>query len=203
MKHHHTLRRGISVLLTLVMCLSLVPITALAEEGTETGVEINPTNFPDYVFREYVKNKIDTDGNGTLSAEEIAAVKKIEFINDAGKYLYTLSGIEPFTNLNTLWCINSKMSKLDVSKNTALKSLRCESNQLTTLDVSKNTALESLCCYDNNLTTLNLGENTVLKTLWCYDNQLTKLDVSKNTTLETLWCYDNDLTTLDVSENTV
>ena len=39
MKHKQTLRRGLSILLSLVMCLGLLPATALAEE-TETGKAI-------------------------------------------------------------------------------------------------------------------------------------------------------------------
>lgn len=37
MKHNQTLRRGLSVLLALLMCLSLLPTTVLAEEGTTTA----------------------------------------------------------------------------------------------------------------------------------------------------------------------
>lgn len=33
MKHHQIMRRGLSILLSLVMCLSLLPVTALAEEA--------------------------------------------------------------------------------------------------------------------------------------------------------------------------
>ena len=38
MKHKQTLRRGLSILLSLVLCLSLLPATALAE-GTATATE--------------------------------------------------------------------------------------------------------------------------------------------------------------------
>ena len=50
MKHHQTLRRGLSVLLSLVLCLSLLPATALAEEG---DVAINEETFPDATFRHF------------------------------------------------------------------------------------------------------------------------------------------------------
>ena len=46
MKHNQTLRRGLSVLLALVMCLTLLPATALAEES----IALNATNFPDANF---------------------------------------------------------------------------------------------------------------------------------------------------------
>ena len=39
MKHNQTLRRGLSVLLALVMCLSLLPATALAEGTAEKSAD--------------------------------------------------------------------------------------------------------------------------------------------------------------------
>ncbi|MGM9592688.1 MAG: hypothetical protein ACI3VK_08250, partial [Oscillospiraceae bacterium] len=66
MKHHQTLRRGLGVLLSLLMCLSLLPATALAE-GTGTSVEINADNFPDANFRSIVSG-YDKDGDSALSA---------------------------------------------------------------------------------------------------------------------------------------
>ena len=48
MKHHKIMRRGLSVLLSLLMCLTLLPATALAEG---TSVAINGANFPDANFR--------------------------------------------------------------------------------------------------------------------------------------------------------
>ena len=220
MKHHQLLRRGLSVLLSLVMCLTLVPVTALAA----TGVTIDKTNFPDQVFREYVSKNCDTNGDGTLSTEEIAAVTSITFFNNTGAELADLTGIEHFTNLGSLCydssnlttldvskntalvrleCYNSKLTTLNLGENTALKSLWCNGNNLTTLDVSKNTALEKLYCNNNNLTTLDVSKNTGLSYLFCFCNNLTKLDVSKNTKLEALHCSKNNLTSMDVSKTVV
>jgi hypothetical protein len=56
-------------------------VTANAAEEEITSVEINETNFPDENFREYVKSSFDKDGDGVLSAEEIAAVTEINIEN--------------------------------------------------------------------------------------------------------------------------
>ena len=37
MKHKQTLRRGLSVLLSLVLCLTLLPMTVLAEDAPVTS----------------------------------------------------------------------------------------------------------------------------------------------------------------------
>ena len=188
----------------------LTATTARAE------VEINETNFPDANFRGWVlANSFGQDG--VLTDEEIASVTRID-LNTKG--IQSLKGIEFFTELTWLLCINNplteidlskctklthlecawtQITELDVSNNTALTTLNCQANQLTVLDVSKNTALVELSCNMNQLTSLDVSKNIALTKLLCSDNQLTELDMSKNTELKTLECITNQLTSLDVS----
>ena len=74
MKRNQTLRRGLSVLLSLVMCLSLLPATALAEE-TETGKairlgtsQINGGQASSVYFGNYQQS---SDGNGGFNNDPI------------------------------------------------------------------------------------------------------------------------------------
>ncbi|MDE6476488.1 MAG: InlB B-repeat-containing protein, partial [Erysipelotrichaceae bacterium] len=161
-------------------------------------VEINETNFPDANFRTVVK-RFDRDGDNVLSAEEIGSVT---MINCNNQNIHSLKGIEYFAALRTLYCQNSQLTSLDVSKNTALRILYCDGNQLTSLDVSQNTELRELYCDGNQLTSLDVSKNTALWRLHCNTNQLTSLELGKNTKLLYLYCYDNQLTSLDVSQNT-
>ena len=198
MKHHQTLRRGLSVLLALVMCLSLLPATALAEEG---DVAINEETFPDATFRAYVSESFDTDDvKGTLSAEEIAAVTSINCLN---KGITDLTGIGYFTALTKLNCAENQLTDLDVSNNKKLVTLICRDNLLTELNVESNTLLTFLNCANNKLTELNLSNNTALAELFCEENQLTVLDVSKHTALSSLDCYYNQLTSLDLTNTRI
>ena len=197
MKHHKIMRRGLSVLLSLLMCLTLLPATALAEG---TSVAINGANFPDANFRAYVSENFDENKDGTLSPAEIAAVTEIS-CEDLG--IESLEGIEYFTALTSLKCTyNDSLTKLDVSKNTALTYLDCFANHLEELDLSQNGKLTYLKCENNGLTGLKVGSNTALETLICNGNNLTSLDLSKNTALTNLDCNGNRLTKLDVSSNT-
>ena len=189
-------KRFLSILATLCLCLTLLPVAVFAEG--ETDVSINETNFPDANFRTVVK-EYDTDNDENLSRVEIEAVKEIKCYH---KDIRSLTGIEYFTALQTLKCYSNQLTSLDISENTALKSLDCAKNQLAALDVSQNTALESLDCADNQLTTLDVSRNTALKSLDCAKNQLTTLDISRNTALESLNCADNQVTSLDISQNT-
>ncbi len=169
-------------------------LPALADGTGDIGVD--EIHFPDELFREYVAENADTDGDGLLSAEEIADVHGIH-VRFHG--IQDLTGIEHFTALAYLDCSANSLTSLDVSKNAALQSLVCYSNQLTELDVSKNTALSELNCGDNQLTALDVSGNGALVYLNCGSNRLTELDVSKNAALQELSCSGNQLTALDVT----
>ncbi len=180
-----------------VLCFLSVFMCVIFAPRAWADVAINETNFPDATFRQYVSDNCDTDYNGNLSDEEIAAVTDIT----VGGGISNLKGIEYFTALTMLNCENNQLTELDVSKNTALKDLYCDNNQLTALNVSNNPALEYLSCYNNQLAELDVSSSTALEKLYCDNNQLTALDVSKNTKLTYLSCHDNQLTELDVSNN--
>ena len=117
--------------------LKISNTTANAAEEEITSVEINETNFPDANFREFIKENFDTDGDGVLSAEEIAAVTSIILSEDGMHGITTvvsdLKGIEYFTELETLNCSCNQISYLDVSVNTALRTLWCFENNLSVL----------------------------------------------------------------------
>lgn len=214
------MKKIFSVVLSLIMVLSVLQpsaINAFASDGTS----INEETFPDAQFRNYVKENFDTDGNGSLSAEELDAVTKINLGSRLG--ITSLKGIEYFTSLLSLVCSDNKitelnldkntaletlvivynlLTELDVSNNTALKNLQCYHNQITKLDISKNTALEYFDCSENRLTSLDTENNKALKYLCCTENQISSIDIAKNTKLIEFMCGGNPITQLDISNNT-
>ncbi len=140
----------------------------------DLGVEINDTNFPDTVFREYVSTKFDSDADGYLSDEETDGATMIVIgtassTNDSG--LASLKGIEYFKKLKLLSCYwNLNLKELDLSNNTELTSLYCPNTGIINLNVSNNTVLETLECYECNLAYINLTNNTNLTSFSGYDN---------------------------------
>ena len=195
-------------------------------QGEESRIPEDMTiAFPDEKFRNYLLQNFDTNNNGVLSEEEALQVKEIK-VNALG--ITSLEGIQYFLNLERLYCVNNKLTKLDVSKNIALTHLQCYYNDLTSIDVTKNLSLTQLWiwgnfatnsrlssldvshnivltdlrCYDNNLESLGVSNNKALKTLHCGHNKLTNLDITKNTALTSLQCGYNQLTNLDISNNT-
>ena len=143
--------------------------------------------------------------DGTVSLDEY---NKFQIIRTGGTFLYlqnknitSLAGIEYFTDLETLDCMDNQLTTLDVTKLTKLKFLVCNDNQLTALDVTGLTSLKNLFCSDNQLTTLDVTGLTSLTDLECNGNQLVSLDVSTLKELQILWCHGNKMTALDITHN--
>lgn len=160
------------------------------DDGTVT---INSQNFPDGVFRKYVKDHIDRDGNGVLSVAEMDAVRELYVnqwsLDDENAFITSVKGVEYFPQLTVFWCDDNTIREVDVSKNTKLKELSCSGMELESLNVSGCTELEKLCCGMNSaLTELDLSSCTKLKELDSMLCGIIELDLSKNTQLETLDC---------------
>lgn len=165
------------------------------------GVEINKTNFPDPIFREYVKTTFDINYDGELSASELNIVTSID-INNISE-ITSVEGIKYFTNLLTLYCSNTGITELDVSYNKNLTHLYCHDNsRLTLLTVSGADALEHLNCKSTGIVSLNVDSNTRLKALECSDTEIINLTVKNNPNLTNLYCINTKIIELDVSYNT-
>ena len=189
---------------------------------------INEENFPDATLREKlttsvygIKGDINRTYNygddGVITTEELEKINGL-FIGFSN--IENLEGIELFTELNSLTCIqtsiktfdlklpklvsldcsDSKLTKIDMSGCPELKVLYCKySNSLESIDLSKNTKLERLDCQSCALTTLDVSKCTNLMTLGCVDNKLSALDVSNLSKLESLACTSNQMSALNVS----
>lgn len=144
----------------------------------EEGVHINAEHFPDTAFRNYISSSFDTDRNGYLSDDEIAAVTVIDFIpadsaqtrgrsGNTNSFktpgpVKSLDGISFFTELRTLYCAGHRLTALDISRNTKLQKLYCDGNQITSLDPGNNRELKSLSCTGNPLIELDISNCTDL-----------------------------------------
>ena len=111
------MKRIMRFFLVLVMVMGFLPLNPTVSYANDDvangGVEINKDNFPDPVFRDYVK-RFDTDphnGDGKLSQTELQKVTSI-WISE--KSVSDLKGIEYFTNLKELRCYENKLTKLDL-----------------------------------------------------------------------------------------
>ena len=172
----------------------VISSSAYGNPTGQEGISIEE-RFPDSVFRVLVSNEFDTDHNGFLTDEEIAAVTEIK-CTDYG--ITALTGIEVFTALQKLYCSGNALTDLDLSCCTAMSYLDCSLNQLKTLNVSSCTALKEICCSDNQLTSLDVSSCPALVILDCSINRLVSLDVNGFTKLKNLNCAKNSISSLDI-----
>ena len=216
-------KRILSIFLCLIMVFSLLPFTASAASGTP----INEMNFPDPVFREYVRK---IAGGPALTNEKARQIEVLDVSDDNIKEVLgkrdpitSLRGIKYLKYVKDLNCSGQELTTLDLERNSSVEKLNCSGNQLTklwldrtgsslkyltcsvnqftALDLSYNGALESLSVNDNPITELNLHPLSNLQDLSCSKMQLKKLDVDRCPKLRRLYCNDNQIETLDLRSN--
>ncbi|WP_176829909.1 leucine-rich repeat domain-containing protein [Tenacibaculum sp. MAR_2009_124] len=179
---------------------------------SENCTVFNSTYVPDDVFENYLEThnaygNVVTIGNPTsmgngIASDNYVTTANINTITDLmlrNLPIADLTGIEDFTALTKLHCINNLLTNLNLSANTALTELKCSRNQLSNLDLSANILLMKLNCSDNQLSDLDLSLNTALIDLNCSNNHsMSSLDMTLNSSLTRLNCYNNQLTSLHV-----
>lgn len=175
--------------------------------GSEDGNEAGELAFPDDAFVKYLSGTLSVPlTNGEIDPTQPAtkaaleAITEIDVANNTN--IKSLKGIEYCTQLSTLYCYNTGITSLDVSKCTELGTLYCYGIQITSLDVSKCTKLSKLECSGTGITALDVSSCTNLNTLYCSYTQITSLDVSSCTNLRILRCSSTQITSLDVSKCT-
>jgi hypothetical protein len=134
--------------------------------------------IPDPVFEQVLIDKeIDSDGivNGQILTADALAVTTLTITSPdivSNITIEDLTGIEGFTNLESLYVSVTMIEELNVSTLAKLKHLACADNMLTSLNVSNNPLLEFLNITStgdvlpiNNITQIDLSNNPNIKTL--------------------------------------
>ena len=191
-------KRILSIVLCLVMVFSLLPFTASAASGTP----INEMNFPDPVFREYVRK---IAGGPALTEEKARQIEALDVSKDNIKKVLgnrdpitSLRGIKYLKYVKDLNCSGQELTTLDLERNSSVEKLNCSGNQLTKLWLDRTgSSLKYLTCSVNEFTALDLSKCSELIELSCGNNKLTSLDLSANKKLQKIVAGSNKLTTLD------
>lgn len=186
-----------------------VTVPTVFSDSTEKSeiIQIDEINFPDPIFRQYIKSVVFLDPNKTsVTKAEIEKVLKItlpfEFEGNAINSIKSVKGIELFTNLDTFNVSDAGITKLDVSNNLKLTTLNVSNTGLAEIDISKNTMLTSLSVIGmKNLKKVDVSNNLALTSLSCSNAALEELDVSKNRLLEGLDVGYTNIKKLDLSNN--
>jgi len=149
---------------------------------------------PDDNFEAYLE--ANAMGNG-IANDNYASKAYIELQTDldiSNQNITDLTGIEAFTNLQSLVCSNNSLTSLDVTALTSLMNLHCDNNQLTSLTYAP--SITELDCSHNQLTSVVVPDQ--MFSIDCSYNLLTALDVSANTYIAHVFCSNNQLTSLDM-----
>ena len=193
-------KRILSIVLCLVMVFSLLPFTASAA-GSATMID--EKNFPDPVFREYVRK---VAGSSVLTDTIVRQIEALDVSKDNIKKVLgdrdpitSLKGIRYLKYVRDLNCRYQKLTTLDLELNMRVERLDCYGNQLTDLWLRPTgTSLKYLDCGVNQLNALDLSKSSELTELYCRNSKLTALDLSANKKLQKIVAASNKLTTLDV-----
>ena len=192
-------KRILSIFLCLVMVFSLLPFTASAAGATP----IDEKNFPDPVFREYVRK---VAGSSVLTDTIVRQIEALDVSKDNIKKVLgdrdpitSLKGIRYLKYVRDLNCRYQELTTLDLELNMRVERLNCYGNQLTDLWLRPTgTSLKYLNCGVNKLNALDLSKSSELTELYCNNSKLTALDLSANKKLQIISATSNNLTTLDV-----
>lgn len=177
---------------------------ALALTGSKASVVINSTNFPDENFRAQVAEAFDSDGDGTISDEEMEA--------NGGHHNFdrvsNLKGIELLTSITELQIINYPdepgLTTFDYElPNLHWLEFQDQVGSLTTVDATKCTNLEDFGVIENpaGLSTLKLPSS--LKSLnLCYAPLVKTFDPKQFPNLQTMSLLGNTgITDLDFNNH--
>ena len=166
-----------SVVMAALMAVSLPSGVYAAEKKVDLSLD----NFADEAFIQYLGTNFDTDGDLKLSTSEMDAVVDIDC---SGLEIKDLKGIGYFKNLKTLDCSKNQISKLSIKKNTLLTKLNCINTQITKIDISNCPGL--VRAKERGKCTVNKEEGSTTYVL--DDTVLSELKIPENTSLVTDKC---------------
>ena len=166
--------------------------------------------IPDPVFKKYLVDHFDTDGDGEISLIEAKAVRRIAVKTDE---IASLEGIGYFMNLDTLICRGvdpeldiwdyeghpGLLQSLNLEANTRLRHFECDGNLIQSLVLPDAPRLEDLICARNILSELDLTRFPNLVQLQAFDNNIAELDLSGCPRIESAEIGGNLIKQIDVT----
>ncbi|MDC9722635.1 MAG: hypothetical protein PSN34_07660 [Urechidicola sp.] len=159
---------------------------------------LQETYVPDDNFEQALIN-LGYDVGALDNFVPTANIDGIFTLDIIGESISDLTGIEDFTNLQSLLCQSNTISTLDVSNNSSLHNLYCANNGMTSLALPN--SINILHCFTNDLSMLDVSSLSSLTDLKAYSNNLSTLDLSSSLNLTILSLGINDFSSIDISSN--
>ena len=218
MLYHLKLANAGNYTVALYDCRDRMISSPVSVELCDYTVAIDEVNFPDEIFRTYIAETYDTDGNGNLSESEL---ENPYMITLSEKNVADFTGIEHFPNVYRLTISDSQVAEIRIPEGSSIDNLEIENTpvtsislsplqklsslklvktEVTSLDLTTFTDLAYITVYENKLETLRIPHTSALRSLMCFGNGIKELDLSGLPNLYRLHVYDNQLTELNLSE---
>lgn len=190
---------GLMVVIVAIMIFMIFNLrTSYANTSYATmDVPIDENNFPDEVFRDYVK-KFDTNHNGILSRDERNSTKSIK-ISD--KKIADIKGIEFFQYLEEIYVPESNIAKVDITKNYNLTDITIRDAPLEKIDVSNLVKLTALSISGTRVQKLDLSNNVNLERLSISETKIHELNLNNALHLDYLNIANTCINGLDLTNH--
>lgn len=162
--------------------------TLLAADVTNSIASTSSGNF---------NIKIDTNNNGEIEVSEAQQVGKLRLY---GGGLSNLTGIESFSNLESLDISGNNMTSINLNSNLNLSELKIGgNNQLNSLNITNCNLLKDVRLYSIGITSLDLQNRPYLKFLSLGGIPLTSLNITNCPMIYELGIDNSQLVTLNAS----
>ncbi|MEM9103009.1 MAG: hypothetical protein AAGB12_11870 [Pseudomonadota bacterium] len=173
-----------------------------SEPADTTGALLKDITFADAAIKTCIEESIAPENLDTITVTEITIIA----CDDPA--ITQFEEVELFTNIETLWLVNTKVPSLTLDNHPKLRRLNIFTDadqgtgELSELDLSGTPALEITNLFRNKLTEIDFTANPALQYAHVALNQLTDIDLSQNGNLLQFTGFDNAFSRLDLSELT-
>lgn len=157
--------------------------------------------IPDANFKSCLLDNAEINTNGDDEIQVVEAEVYDGEINCWGESIADMTGIEAFTQIDSLDCSMNEIDSLDLTHNLQLEFLDCSYNgfSMTYLNISENLSLKVLRCMENYmLSDVDISNNLMIRDLYL---DMVELDVSEHLALESLVHFGGQTDTLDLSNH--
>ncbi|MBO7300633.1 MAG: hypothetical protein J6U53_04400 [Tidjanibacter sp.] len=147
-------------------------------------IQLKPWDYtnlliPNKNFKSYLVKNYDINGDGEISASEAFGVDVIDIPSDL--VVSSLDGIEYFSQLTTLSCVNNHISAIDITHNSLLKFIDLRGNAICSIDTTPLNELSYICA-DVGVFIINPQQDCVV-----YANSATTCKVISANTTKAMW----------------
>lgn len=201
------LAKLITFAITLIIAFACMAFSAsAADESETTEVAIDETNFPSEILRNYLKERVDYDGNGAISQEEMPRAWDISFefwtpekVPDEEIPVLDLTGIDLLTKLHSLAISGYNITNADFTGCEKLEGLSLSCKKMDGLVITNLPNLERLSLSTDIFTEFKLENFQSLTSFSFTDSpELKKLEIENVPQLNILICSNDSLVSLDM-----